>query len=332
MKRVIPVLALVVVAVLIVTVWYPRWKAARNPRTEMHLSGNIEAHESVVGFRVQGRIVDLPIHEGQFVKAGEVLARLDDSDYQQEVRIQDAALRTQRAQLALSEAGSRTQEIKAAEQTVADAKADLDLKQKELRRTDALYRDDEISAEARDIAATAVKRAEANYERVQQNYKQILEGTRKEQIAVRRADVGLSEQNLKLAQVRLGYTVLRAPKDGVVLVRQAELGEVVSAGTPVVTVADVDHVWMRAYVAETDLGRVHWGQTVDVHTDTYPGKTYKGKIAFISSEAEFTPKSVETQKERVTLVYRIKIDLDNPNNELKPGMPADAVIDLAKAQ
>ena len=121
---------------------------------------------------------------------------------------------------------------------------------------------------------------------------------------------------------------MRAPKAGVVTVRQAELGEVVSPGTPVVTLADLDNVWLRAYVNETDLGRIRWGQEAMLRTDTYPDKSYRGRISFIASQAEFTPKSVQTFKERVTLVYRIKIDADNPNHELKPGMPADATIDL----
>jgi HlyD family secretion protein len=131
-----------------------------------------------------------------------------------------------------------------------------------------------------------------------------------------------------MSRIRLAYTVLRAPFTGVVLVRQAELGEVVSPGTPVVTLADLDHLWVRVYVPETDLGKVHWGQFVDVRTDTYPDKIYHGRISFVSSEAEFTPKSVQTEKERVTLVYRVKVDVENPNRDLKPGMPADTVIKL----
>ncbi len=103
----------------------------------------------------------------------------------------------------------------------------------------------------------------------------------------------------------------------------------VSAGTPVVTIADLDHLWLRGYLSETDLGRVKLGQAATVKTDTYPGKRYKGRVSFISSQAEFTPKSVETHKERVTLVYRIKIDLENQAHELKPGMPADALLDAA---
>ena len=132
-----------------------------------------------------------------------------------------------------------------------------------------------------------------------------------------------------LSEVRLGFTELQAPTSGVVLVRQSELGEVVSAGTPVVTIADLDHLWVRVYLSETDLGAIHLGQAATIHTDTFPDKHYNGRISFISAQAEFTPKSVETHKERVALVYRVKVDLDNPNHELKPGMPADARIGLA---
>jgi HlyD family secretion protein len=98
----------------------------------------------------------------------------------------------------------------------------------------------------------------------------------------------------------------------------------------VVTIADLDHLWVRAYVSETDLGRVRWGQAATVRTDTYPGKSYKGTVAFISSDAEFTPKTVQTNKERVALVYRIKVDVENPNHELKPGMPADITLQLGR--
>ncbi len=97
-------------------------------------------------------------------------------------------------------------------------------------------------------------------------------------------------------------------------------------GTPVVTLADLDHVWLRAYINETDIGKVRYGEEADVTTDTYPGKIYKGRVSFISANAEFTPKSVETHAERVTLVYRIRIDIENPTHELVPGMPADAVL------
>jgi len=116
----------------------------------------------------------------------------------------------------------------------------------------------------------------------------------------------------------------------VVLVKAADVGEVLAAGTTVLTVGDIEHPWLRAYVNQTDLGKVKLGTKVKVTTDSYPEKTYSGRVSFIASEAEFTPKQIQTQEERVKLVYRIKIDLENPNQELKSNMPADAVIELGQ--
>ena len=213
-----------------------------------------------------------------------------------------------------------------------DAQADFEQKKKDYARYQALYEKDEIPGQTRDLAATNVTRAQATYDRAQQIYNELVEGTRKEELAVEHSNVHQADENLQMSRIRLSYTVLRAPFAGVILVRQAELGEVVSPGTPIVTLADLDHLWARVYVPETDLGKVHWGQAVNVHTDSFPDKTYPGRISFISSEAEFTPKSVQTEKERVTLVYRVKVDLENPRHELKPGMPADVEHQTAVAK
>ena len=308
--------------------FYPRWFAKRAAATELKLSGNIEAHESLVSFKVSGRLVGLPVEEGQLLKAGEPVARLENDDYRQQVAVDEATTRGRDFQLALGLAGSRAQEIEAARQSVLDSEADLEQKKKDYERYAALFEKDEIPGQTRDQAATYVQRAKAAYDRAQQIYNQLLEGTRKEQIAVDQANVQQAQESLHMSRIRLGYTVLRAPFDGMIVVRQAELVEVVSPGTPIITLADLSHIWVRVYVPETDLGCVHWGQDVDVRTDTYPGKNYRGRISFIASEAEFTPKSVQTEKERVTLVYRVKVDVENPNLELKPGMPADAYIEL----
>jgi HlyD family secretion protein len=270
------------------------------------------------------------VEEGKPVKTGDLLAQLDDADYQQQVRIDEAVMRTRDKELELAEAGNRTQDIQAAGQTVADARADLDMKRADLERYSALYKRDAVSAQTRDQFDTAFKRAQAVYERAQQNLSEIREGTRKEQIAVSQATLRAAKQSLELSKVRRDYTVLASPVTGVVTVRQAELGEYVAAGTPVVTIAELNQLWVRAYVSETDLGRVHWGQSVTIRTDTYPGKSYKGTVSFISPEAEFTPKTVQTNKERVALVYRIKVDVENANLELKPGMPADITIEQGK--
>ena len=227
-------------------------------------------------------------------------------------------------------AGTRDQEIKALQQSVVDAQADLALKKADSDRAQQLFSKDELSAQDRDRAATAVKRSEASAERRATTRSAKPKRAPAKKTSPSRAPIlNQAEANLGLSRINAGYTTLRAPAAGVITVRQAELGEVVAPGTPVVSVADLDHIWLRSYVAETDLGRIHWGQDATVTTDTYPGKQYHGRISFIAPNAEFTPKSVQTYKERVTLVYRIKIDIDNPNHELKPGMPADAHMQLA---
>lgn len=328
MKRRFIVL-LIAVCALGATIWsYPKWFRKGPSDNQLKLSGNIEAHESLVSFKVSGRIVKLPVDEGMTMNTGDLLAQLDNDDYRQQVQVDEAMTRVRDRQLVLGLAGTRIQEIEAARQSMIDAQADLDQKKKDFGRYQALYQKDEIPGQTRDQAATAVTMAEATLERAKQIYNELVEGTRKEELDVDRSNVHQARQNLEMSRIRLSYTVLRAPFNGVVLVRQAELGEVVSPGTPVVTLADLDHIWLRLYLPETDLGKVRWGQDVDVRTDTYPDKLYHGRVSVISSEAEFTPKSVQTEKERVTLVYRIKVDVENPNHELKPGMPADAYIKL----
>jgi HlyD family secretion protein len=326
MKKLFFVLLLVILTSGATAHLYPRWFGRRTTANTLKLSGNIEAHESLVSFKVPGRIVQLPVDEGMMMKCGDLLARLDNDDYRQQVEVDEANAAVRDRELALGLAGSRPQDIEAARQSVIDAQADLDQEQKDFARYDALYQKKEIAAQIRDNAAIAVTRGQAMRDRAQQIYSELVEGTRKEELAVDRSNVRQAQQGLEMSRIRLGYTVLRAPFTGMVLVRQAEIGEVVLAGTPIVTLADLDHIWLRVYLPETDLGKVRWGQDVDVRTDTYTGKVYRGRVSVISSEAEFTPKSVQTEQERVTLVYRIKIDVENPNYELKPGMPADAYI------
>ena len=166
-----------------------------------------------------------------------------------------------------------------------------------------------IDAAANDVQAamTALKQSRAALER-----DKALEAAADKSVALAIANIGSARAALDLAKIVVDYTTLQAPFDGVILVRQAELGEVVSPGAAIVTLADIDHVWLRAYVNEPDVGKIRLGEAATVTTNSYPGKEYPGRISFISEAAEFTPKSVETHAERVTLVYRIRIDIENP--------------------
>ena len=331
MKRIIPVLILLAVAIAAGVYYYPRLtKKDRRPPINLRSPATSKRMRAWSASRCRGASSNCPSRRASRWSRARCWRAWMTPTYKQRVRIDEAARAACANRISRSHlAGTRHQEVKAAQQTMIDAEADLEQKKLDNDRAQQLFAKDEVSAQERDQAATALKRAEAIFKAAQQRYNEAVEGSRKEDIAIARANLNEASANLGLSRVNLSYTILRAPSAGVVTVREAELGEVVAPGSPVVTLADLDHIWLRAYIAETDLGRIHWGQEAAITTDTYPGKQYHGRISFISSDAEFTPKSVQTTKERVTLVYRIKIDIDNPNHELKPGMPADAHIELA---
>src|SRR5215469_18885956 len=246
--------------------------AARNT---LLVSGNIEAHESVVSFKaVQSRITELPFDEGQWVDKGTLLARLDDADYRQQVAINKAQLAMAERQL-----DSAKQKLDAANATVADDKADLAQRQLDYDRNQKLFEQTVVSADARDHTETALKQSRAAL-----NRDIAMSGSAERDVGVADASIKSAAESLKLAEIDLGYTVLNAPFSGVILTRQAELGEVMQPGTPVVTMADLNHVWLRAYVSETDLGRIRWGQSARIATDSYPGRSYPGRISFIASD------------------------------------------------
>jgi HlyD family secretion protein len=277
--------------------------------------------------------------------------------------INQAEANLQAAQFRLSQllSGSRPQEIEQARAEVEQAKSELEKEEKSVERARNLYERKVISAKEWDVSKATYEVALARHKKANEYYALIKEGPRQEEIDQAKAEVEKAKASLswarskslqtkvyrqdlevtkaqikeakaalEVAKRQLEYSKVFAPISGVVLVRSAEEGEYVAPGATVLTIADLDHVWLKAYIDETDLGRVKLGQGVQVRTDTFPEKVYEGKISFISSEAEFTPKQVQTQKERVKLVYRIKIDIENLKRELKPGMPADGMISVSE--
>ncbi len=292
----------------------------------IQVSGNIETTEVNVGFKISGRIISLPVQEGQWVERGMVIARLEDEDLKQRLALAKATLLSAQARLNKLLAGSRPEELREAEAVLQQARFDLENKQAHYERMRSLFEKGVVPKETLDNSETAFKIAKAVLQRATENYQLVKEGPRKEDIEDARAQVEQARSNLRLIETQLSYTVLRSPISGVVLVKSAEVGEVVNPGTSILTLAEIERVWLKAYISEPDLGRVKWGQEVRVTTDLYPKKEYIGRISFISSSAEFTPKQIQTEKERVTLVYRIKIEIPNPERELKPGMPAEGRI------
>lgn len=263
------------------------------------------------------------------------------------------------AYLAQLRSGARRQEIQQAQAEVREAKATMDNAEADFKRMDTLYDRQLIAEQQREAARTAYEVAAQRYRAALERLDLVKEGPRPEE--VRRADADVHQARaalveaqtgeleivrkrqqlatleanvrrdraaLAVAEAQLGYTVLRSPQAGVVLRKHVEPGEIIAAGTPVVTIADLNNIWVKIYIPEPRLGRVKLGQPADVTTDSYRGKVYPGTVIFINSEAEFTPKNIQTPEERVKLVFAVKIAVANPNQELKPGMPADARVQL----
>ncbi|MFH1090178.1 MAG: efflux RND transporter periplasmic adaptor subunit [Pseudomonadota bacterium] len=253
--------------------------------------------------------------------------------------------------------GSRWQEIREAEAALDRAKTEMENRERDFERMKKLYQAKIISASQYDDTRTATEAVQAAYKQVLERYRLVKAGPRVEAVQEGKANLTGSDavlnaaeaarrevEKLKLDQKALEAKVdqaraqlatakadltdsrLYAPFDGFITVKAVEEQEFVQAGTPVLTLARLDRVWVKTFVPETQLGRVRLGQEAMVESDSYPGKTYQGQVTFISPEAEFTPKNVQTKEERVKLVYRIKVTLDNPKQELKPGMPVDVVL------
>ncbi|MCI0625984.1 MAG: efflux RND transporter periplasmic adaptor subunit [Acidobacteria bacterium] len=375
-KKLIPLLALLL-TLTGVTYKFVWGRSGQDPNV-IRVSGNIEVTDAEVSFKIPGRVEARLVSEGQIVKAGQIVARLDSTELGQEVALRraelmaaeaalaeleagsrpeeiaeaEAAARQAEARLEELEAGSRSQEIAAAEAAVRRAKAEAARLRMDHERYKQLYAEGIVSTQLYDAARTAYEMAEQSVHEAEEQLKLVREGPRKEQIgqarellrqareramlvrkgprqetiAQARARVEQARQVLAVAETRLAYTTVTSPITGVVLSENVEGGEYVAAGTPVVTVGELEKPWLRAYINETDLGRVKVGQRGCVSSDTYPDKRHEGYVSFIASQAEFTPKTVQTEKERVKLVYRIKIEVANPQMELKPGMPVDADI------
>ena len=365
--------------------------ANKPPDTRIVVSGNIELTEVNIAFKTAGRLIERTVDEGDTVKKGQVIARLDrdqllaqrdretaglqsaESQLEQaqtslqwekntlaaDIDQRNADVASNEARLAELRNGARRSEKLDAQAAVDSAQSEVERAKKDWDRAQVLHRDDDISTAQFDQYRNRWETATAALNSAKERRALVLAGPRaevvnaqqaqlehargalkmaeanslemkrrEEELTTRRAEIARSRASIALIDAQLADTIAASPVDGVVLVKSADPGEILSAGTTIVTVGDIEHPWLRGYVNETDLGRVKLGAKVKVTTDSYKGKVYDGRVTFISSEAEFTPKQIQTEQERVKLVYRIKIELDNSRRELKSNMPADAVIEL----
>jgi HlyD family secretion protein len=325
-KRLLIGALLLILVVAVVAYW------RRGPSDEsggaLRISGNVELTEVQVSFKVPGRVLSRLVDEGALVRKGEVVARLEDAELSDALKLAQADADAAAATLAELQAGSRREEVAQGEALLARAEAEAERLATDYQRETVLYGKEVIAKRELDAARAANDAARASVRERREALALLRKGARRERVDEARARWQGAQARVSTAKERLGYATLVAPLDGVVLSKSVEPGEQVAAGTPVVTMGDTGQCWLKGYIPETELARVKLGQGARVTVDGQPGKFYQGKVSFISSEAEFTPKSVQTEKERVKLVYRIKITLPNPGMELKPGMPADAEIQV----
>ena len=326
LRRAIPVVG---VAAIVLILWLTVMRG-KGEDDVVVASGTVEATEGQLGFQATGRIETINVREGDAVEAGAVLAHLDRAEMMARRDQAEAQVEAARSLLEELERGFRSEEIaqaraarNAARQRLADAERDLD-------RTKNLFEGGAVSRETYDKAQLALEVAQSRYEQAEEQAKLVESGPRRERIAAQRAQLRQSEAALRAVEATLANMKIVAPFAGIVTVRHREPGETVSPGAPVLTVMNPDDRWVRIYVREDRIGAVKIGTPAIITTDTYPERTYEGEVSFIASEAEFTPKNVQTTEERVKLVYAVKVRISgDPDLDLKPGMPADVRLQLA---
>ena len=298
------------------------------PINRLELYGNVDIRQIQLAFHATGRIEELLVEEGDLIKPGQLVAELDPSRYEADVARAAAEVGAKRQVLSRLLAGSRPEEIQEARARVNALKADLEDAKTIYERTKFLARTGSTSKQSFDDTETAFKAAGANVDAANEQLALAVKGPREEDIAVARNELLASEAALRFAETELKDTKLYAPKAGVIQDRILEPGDMAFPQTPVFTLALTNPVWARAYLSESDLGKVIPGMKAFLTTDSFPDKKYEGWIGFISPTAEFTPKQVQTTELRTKLVYRVRVYACNPKNELRLGMPVTVSIPL----
>lgn len=307
------------------------WNVAE-PAGELAASGTVEATEAQLGFAASGRIESIVVREGDRVKAGVEVARLDRSEMMARRDEAQSRIDSARALLRELERGYRSEEVAQAKAARDAARRKLDDAQRDLERDRTLHEGGAIPKEALEKGELGVELAEKELEGREEQLRLLEAGPRRERIEAQRAALAQAEASLRAIDAALDEMTLEAPFDGIVTVRHREPGEAVSPGAAVVSLMNPADRWVRIYVPEDRVGAVRVGASAEIRCDSFPQKRYSGKVRFIAPEAEFTPKNVQTTEERVRLVYAVEVSIaGDPSGDLKPGMPADVRLDVSSS-
>lgn len=326
-QRLVLIVLLAGIAAAAAALWLTKpWLPATEPGV-IAASGTVDATEVMIAFRAPGVLDRRPVDEGSVVAAGEPLAALDAREAAARLRQAEAAAEAARARLRDLERGYRPQEIAEARAQAALAQANLALLREEAERSEALLRTGAVSRQRRDKDATAAAVAAQQHRAAAERLALLQSGYRKDEIAAAQARLAEAQAAAEAARVALADHAVASPIAGTVTRKHAEPGETLGAGRPVVTVTDLARPWVRVYIPERHIGRVKLGAPAHIRVDSHPGRDFAGRVTYVAAQAEFTPKNVQTQEERVKLVFAVNVAADNPEGVLKPGMPADVYID-----
>lgn len=332
-RRLRVVLILAALVAVGAALWW--WMSGRvASRHELELYGNIDLRQIDLPFNGSERVAEVLAQEGDRVKQGQVLARLDTSRLTPQVARAQADLDAQQQMVNRLHSGNRPAEIDQARANAAAARADAVNAQAQYQRMRTLSDNTAgraLSTQDLDAARAAADAAQARLTASEKVLALQLAGPRREDVAQGEAQLQSQQAALAMLQQQLKDAELRAPVDAVVRSRVVEPGEISSPQKTAFTLAIVDPKWVRAYVAESDLGAVHEGLRTTVSVDAFPGQRFEGWIGFISPSAEFTPKAVETRELRSSLVYEIRVFVKDPDNRLRLGSPATVHLPLAAA-
>lgn len=320
MNKKVGVIAIVAIGLLAAAAY--GWSIYRDgQQSPLTLYGNVDIRTVNLNFRASGRLASLEVDEGDAIKAGQLVAILDDTPYKNAVLEAQANVNAVKAQLDLLLAGTREEEIAQARSAVSQAQATYDYAQTFYKRQQELWQTKAVSANALDDARTSRDQAMAQLASAKDKLTQYLNGSRPQEIQQAQAKLQQAEAALAQASLNLEDTRLHAPSPGTILTRAVEPGSMLTASTTVVTLSLTRPVWIRAYVSETHLSNAVPGTKVNIYTDGRPDKPYHGTIGFVSPTAEFTPKTVQTPELRTALVYRLRIVVTDPDDGLRQGMP-----------
>lgn len=289
-------------------------------------TGTIEATQIDIRSEVAGRILKRAVDQGDRLKPGDLLAAIDHEKLDMELQGAEGVLREADAHLDLLNNGFRKEDVQKAQEALQEAEIVFDNAKREYERVQKLFAHKVAPEDTRDTVETNYKSARKRYERAKQDYQMLQSGYRAEDIAAGQAARDSAGAAVNLVKRRIKDATILSPCTGVISERYIEPGELVSVGSILFSIIDLQDMWIMAYVSEKNLGKVKLGQSAAVSVDSFPGRTFPGKIIFISPEAEFTPKNIQTKEERVKLVYGVKVKLQNSEELLKPGMPADVTI------